>query len=104
MLNKAMLIGNLGQDPETRYTQDGKAVCNFSLATNRKDKEKDKVEWHKIVVFGKLAEICEKYLKKGKLVYVEGRLETQKWQDKDGHEYHTTKIVANQMKMLAKKD
>ena len=105
MLNKVMLIGNLGQDPETRYTQDGKAVSNFSLATNMKWKNKEgnqqeQVEWHRIVVFGNLAEICEKYLKKGKQVYIEGRIQTRKWQDDDGNNRYTTEVVANQMKML----
>ncbi|WDN91043.1 single-strand DNA-binding protein (plasmid) [Desulfosarcina sp. BuS5] len=105
MLNKVMLIGNLGQDPETRYTQDGRAVSNFSLATNMKWKNKEgdqqeQVEWHRIVVFGNLAEICEKYLKKGKQVYIEGRIQTRKWQDDDGNNRYTTEVVANQMKML----
>lgn len=105
MLNKVMLIGNLGQDPETRYTQDGRAVSNFSLATNMKWKNKEgdqqeQVEWHRIVVFGNLAEICQKYLKKGKQVYIEGRIQTRKWQDDDGNNRYTTEVVANQMKML----
>ncbi len=105
MLNKVILIGNLGQDPETRYTQDGRAVSNFSLATNMKWKNKEgdqqeQVEWHRIVIFGNLAEICEKYLKKGKLVYIEGRIQTRKWQDDDGNNRYTTEVVANQMKML----
>lgn len=105
MLNKVLLIGNLGQDPETRYTQDGKAVSNFSLATNMKWKDKEgnqqeQVEWHRIVVFGNLAEICEKYLKKGKQIYLEGRIQTRKWQDDDGNNRYTTEVVGNQMKML----
>lgn len=100
MINKVILVGNLGKDPEARYTKDGKAVVTFSLATSEKWKDKTKVEWHKIVVFGKLAEICEKYLKKGKQVYIEGRLQTRSW-DKDGQTHYMTEIIADQMRMLS---
>jgi len=99
MMNKAILIGRLGQDPETRATQGGQEVCNFSLATSEKWTDKggdsqEKTEWHKIVTFGKLASVCTKYLKKGKMVCVEGRLQTRKWDDKDGNKRETTEVVA----------
>lgn len=108
-LNKAILIGRLGKDPETRYVASGDAICNFSLATSEswKDKsgeKKDKVEWHSISAFGKLAEICGKYLKKGSLVYIEGKIQTRKWKDKDGQDRYTTEIRADQMKMLGGQD
>lgn len=105
-LNKAILIGNLGKDPETRFTPSGKAVCSFSIATSEKWKDKstgemvDKVEWHNITTFDKLADICNQHLKKGSSVYIEGRITTEKWQDKEGKDRYTTKIVANEMKML----
>ena len=103
-LNKVMLIGNLGANPEVRYTQGGKAVANFSIATNEKWTGKDgvaqeKTEWHKIVVWDKLAEICGKYLTKGKQVYIEGKLQTREW-EKDGVRHWSTEIVASQMVML----
>lgn len=108
-VNKVILVGNLGKDPEVRYTPSGMAVCNFSIATteNWKDKEgakQDKTEWHKIVTFGKLAEICGEYLAKGKQVYIEGRLQTRAWDDKSGNKRYTTEIVANVMQMLGHKD
>ncbi len=108
MINKAVLIGRLGKDPEIRYTTDGSMVTNFSIATDEswKDKNGDKqqkTEWHRIVVFGKLAEICGNYLVKGKLVFVEGRIQTRSWEDKDGVKRFTTEIVANDMKMLDSK-
>lgn len=104
-VNKVILIGNLGDDPEVRYTKSGQSVASFSLATSEKWTGKDgnkeeKTEWHKIVVWGKLAEICGEYLTKGKQVYIEGRLQTRDWEDKDGNSKQTTEIVANIMTML----
>jgi single-strand DNA-binding protein len=109
-LNKVILIGNLGADPETRYLPSGDAVTNIRIATTEsyKDKttgeRKELTEWHRIVFFGKLAEIASQYLKKGRPVYVEGRIRTSKWQDKDGSDRYTTEIVANEMKMLGSRD
>ncbi|MFO7570140.1 MAG: single-stranded DNA-binding protein [Smithellaceae bacterium] len=108
MINKAILVGRLGKDPEVRYTPDGTMVTNFNLATDEtwKDKNGEKVqktEWHRIVTFGKLAEICGNYLVKGKLVFIEGRIQTRAWDDKDGVKRYTTEIVANDMKMLDSK-
>jgi single-strand DNA-binding protein len=109
-LNKVMLIGNLGADPEIRYTAgggaDGRAVANIRLATAEswRDREsgeqQERTEWHRVVFFGRLAEIVEQYLRKGSQVYVEGRLQTRKWQDRDGNDRYTTEIVANDMQML----
>lgn len=105
-INKAILIGNLGKDPETRYTAGGSAVTNVRIATNEtwKDKQtgeqQERTEWHAVVFFGRLAEIAAEYLRKGSTVYVEGRLQTRKWQDKDGQDRYTTEIVANEMQML----
>ena len=105
-INKVILIGNLGRDPEVRYTPNGAAVCNVSVATTRNWKDKnsgDKVEeteWHRVVFYDRLAEIAGEYLKKGRPVYVEGRLKTRKWQDKDGKDNYTTEIVAEQMQLL----
>ncbi|MBI5970759.1 MAG: single-stranded DNA-binding protein [Deltaproteobacteria bacterium] len=104
-VNKVILVGNLGKDPEVRYSPSGMAVCNFSIATteNWKDKEgnkQDKTEWHKIVTFGKLAEICGEYLAKGKQIYIEGRLQTRTWDDKSGVKRYTTEVVASEMLML----
>src|SRR2546426_7347992 len=104
-VNKVILVGNLGRDPETRYTTSGEAVTNVSIATTDTWKDKngemqEKTEWHRIAFFGKLAEIAGEYLKKGSQVYVEGRLQTRKWQDKDGQDKYMTEIVANQMQML----
>ncbi len=105
-INKVILVGNLGNDPDVRYTASGAAVSNISLATSEswKDREsgeqQEKTEWHRVVFFGKLAEIVAEYLKKGSQVYVEGRLQTRKWQDKDGNDRYTTEIVANEMQML----
>ena len=109
-LNKVILIGNLGKDPETRYAPSGDAICNLTLATTEtwKDKatgeRKDATEWHRIVFFGKLAEIAAQYLKKGAQVYVEGRLQTRKWQDQSGQERYTTEIRADEMKMLGRRE
>jgi single-strand DNA-binding protein len=104
-VNKVILIGNLGRDPETRYMPDGGAVTNISVATTDAWKDKagekqEKTEWHRVAFFGKLAEIAGEYLKKGSQVYVEGRLQTRKWQDKDGNDKYTTEIVADRMQML----
>lgn len=108
-LNKAILIGHLGRDPEVRYTPSGVAVANFSLATSEtwtnKDGEKEtRTEWHRIVAFRRLGEICGEYLSKGKQVYIEGRIQTRDWEDRDGVKRYTTEIVANQMIMLGTKD
>ena len=105
-VNKVILIGNLGNDPDIRYTASGAAVANISLATAEtwRDKEtgdqQERTEWHRIVFFGRLAEIVGEYLKKGSQIYVEGRLQTRKWQDKEGNDRYTTEIVANEMQML----
>ena len=104
-VNKVILIGNLGRDPETRYMPDGAAITNISVATTDtwKDKQgekQEKTEWHRVAFFGRLAEIAGEYLKKGSQVYVEGRLQTRKWQDKDGQDRYTTEIVADRMQML----
>ena len=105
-VNKVILIGNLGKDPETRYAPSGDAICNITLATtdNWRDKatgeKREATEWHRVVFFGKLAEIAGQYLRKGSPVYVEGSLRTRKWQDKDGQDRYTTEIRADEMKML----
>jgi single-strand DNA-binding protein len=105
-VNKVILIGNLGRDPEVRYTPSGSAVCNVSLATTRQWKSKDtgdkqeETEWHRVVFYDRLAEIAGEYLKKGRSIYVQGRLKTRKWQDKDGAEKYTTEIIAEEMQML----
>jgi single-strand DNA-binding protein len=105
-LNKVMLIGNLGKDPELRYTASGSAVASFSIATTEKFKGKsgdweEKTEWHNIVLWGRQAEIAGEYLSKGKTVYIEGRLQTRKWQDRDGRDRYTTEIVGERMQMLS---
>ncbi|MDH5552532.1 MAG: single-stranded DNA-binding protein [Nitrosomonas sp.] len=104
-VNKVILIGNLGKDPETRYMSNGEAVTNITLATtdtwkDRNGEKQEKTEWHRVTFYRKLAEIAGEYLKKGRPVYVEGRLETRKWTDKSGAERYTTEIIANEMKML----
>jgi single-strand DNA-binding protein len=105
-VNKVIVVGNLGKDPDTRFLPDGKAVCNFSVATTDtwKDKatgeKKEATEWHRVSSFGRLAEICGEYLKKGSQVYVEGKLRTRKWQDKEGQDRYTTEIIADAMQML----
>jgi len=105
-VNKVILVGRLGRDPETRYTSGGQAVANFTLATDesfksRSGERQKRTEWHRIVLWGKLAEIAQQYLKKGMLVYVEGRLQTRQWEDKrDGQKRQTTEIVGNVMRML----
>jgi single-strand DNA-binding protein len=108
MVNKVILIGRLGADPEVRYTQDGTMVTNFRLATDEQWKDKSgervqKTEWHRIVTFRKLAEICGNYLAKGRLVYIEGRLQTRAWDDRDGNKKYTTEIIASNMQMLERK-
>jgi len=105
-VNKVILIGNLGKDPELKFLQSGQPVANFPIATSEKWKDKstgetkEQTEWHNIIMFGKLAEIAGQYLKKGSSVFVEGRLQTRKWQDKNGQDRYTTEIIANEMKML----
>jgi single-strand DNA-binding protein len=104
-INKAIIVGNCGNDPDVRFTPSGQAVANFSVATNEKWKDKqgqqqERVEWHRIVVWGKLAELCGEYLSKGRQVYVEGRIQTRKWTDKDGKDNYTTEIVAVNVQFL----
>jgi single-strand DNA-binding protein len=108
-VNKVILLGNLGRDPELRFLPNGDAVCNFSIATSDSWKDKagekqEKTEWHNIVMYRKLAEIAGEYLKKGRPVYLEGRLQTRKWQTKDGQDRYTTEIVADNMQMLGGRD
>lgn len=107
-VNKVILIGNLGKDPELRYLPTGEPVAKFTLATNFRAKDKDgqwqdKTEWHNIVVFRKQAEICNEYLKKGSPVYIEGRIQNRSWEDKDGNKRYVTEIVAQSVKMLGRK-
>ena len=108
-INKVILVGNLGADPETRYTANGGAITNIRLATSEawKDKQtgenQERTEWHKVAMFGKLAEIAAEYLRKGSQVYIEGKLRTRKWQDKEGKDRWTTEIVADEMQMLGSK-
>lgn len=105
-VNKVILVGNLGQDPEVRYMPNGNAVTNITVATSESWNDKqtgerqDKTEWHRVVMFRKLAEIAGEYLKKGSQVYLEGKLQTRKWQDNNGNDRYTTEIVANEMQML----
>ena len=105
-INKVILIGNLGRDPETRYTQGGAAVTNLRIATAESWKDRqtgeqqERTEWHSVVCFARLGEIAGEYLRKGSKVYIEGRLQTRKWQDKEGHDRYSTEIVANEMQML----
>jgi len=108
-VNKVILVGNLGRDPEVRFMPNGEAVCNFSIATTDSWKDKagakqERTEWHNIVMYRKLAEIAGEYLKKGRPVYVEGRLQTRKWQTKEGQDRYTTEIIADQMQMLGARD
>ncbi len=110
MLNRAELIGRLGRDPDVRYTTDGKAIANLALATSEyfRDRDsgqrKEQTEWHRVVLFGKQAEIAGKYLKKGALAYVDGRLRTRKWKNKQGQEQYTTELVGNALTLLDKKN
>ncbi|MFK7963552.1 MAG: single-stranded DNA-binding protein [Burkholderiaceae bacterium] len=109
-VNKVILVGNLGRDPETRYSPNGGAICNVNIATSRnwKDKEsgerREETEWHRVVFYNRLAEIAGEYLKKGRSIYVEGRLQTRKWQDKEGKDRWTTEIIGDQMQMLGGRD
>ncbi|MBT3918501.1 MAG: single-stranded DNA-binding protein [Nitrosomonadales bacterium] len=108
-VNKVILVGRLGQDPDVRYMPNETAVCNFSLATSSSYKDKtgervDQTEWHRIVMFGKVAEIAKEYLKKGSQIFIEGRLQTRKWQTKEGQDRYTTEVVAATMQMLGSKD
>lgn len=107
-LNKAMIIGRLGQDPDVRYTQSNTAVANLSIATSERYKDnqgewKERTEWHRVVAWGRLAEICQEYLKKGSQVYIEGPIQTRKWEDKEGQTRYTTEIKALTMTMLDSK-
>ena len=107
-VNKVILIGNLGRDPELRFTRDGQGVANFTLATNERWRDKDgqnqeRTEWHRIVAWARLAEQCVNLLSKGKLVYIEGRLQTREWSDRDGNKRTTTEVVANVMRILTPK-
>jgi single-strand DNA-binding protein len=109
-VNKVILIGNLGKDPEVRYMPSGSAICNVTIATSRVSKDKvsgekqEQTEWHRVVMFDRLAEIASEYLKKGKSVYIEGRLQTRKWTDKEGIERYSTEIVAQEMTMLGSRE
>jgi single-strand DNA-binding protein len=108
MVNRVLLIGRLGADPEVRYTPDGTMVVNFRIATdetykNKQGEKVSKTEWHRIVVFGRLAEICGNYLGKGRLVFIEGKLQTRTWDDKDGNKRSLTEILATNMQMLESK-
>jgi single-strand DNA-binding protein len=109
-VNKVILIGNLGKDPEVRYLPSGSAICNLTIATSRQSKDKvsgerqEETEWHRVVMFDRLAEIGGEYLKKGKSVYIEGRLKTRKWTDKEGVERYSTDIIAQEMTMLGGRD
>ena len=104
-VNKAILVGNLGRDPELRYTKSGGPVCNFTLATNEKWKGQDgqlneRTEWHRVVAFGRTGELCAQYLAKGRSVYLEGRIQTREWEDKEGSKRYTTEIIANTVQFL----
>jgi single-strand DNA-binding protein len=104
-VNKVILVGNLGRDPEIRYTPSGQAVANFTLATSenftsREGKREERTEWHRIVVWGKTAELCTQYLAKGRSVYIEGRLQTREWEDKEGQKRRTTEVVAQSVQFL----
>ncbi len=104
MINKVILIGRLGMDPEIRYTASGKAVCNFSIATDEGFGDKKRTEWHNIVLWEKIAEVASKYLSKGSLIYIEGRLQTRSYEDKEGITKYRTEVVAQRMQMLSPKD
>ena len=108
-INKVILVGHLGNDPEVRYSASGAAIANISLATSESWKDKqtgernERTEWHRVVLFNRLGEIAGEYLRKGSLVYIEGKLQTRKWQDKDGQDRYSTEVVANEMQMLGGK-
>jgi single-strand DNA-binding protein len=104
-INKVILIGNLGQNPEVKTSSSGQSICNLSIATNeswtdRNGQKQEKTEWHRVVVFGKLAELCGQYLQKGRQAYIEGKLQTRSWQDKEGQTRYTTEVVAQQVQFL----
>ena len=106
-VNKAIILGNLGRDPEMRYTQSNTAVCNFTVATtdqwsDRNGEKQERTEWHRVVAWGRLGEICGQYLQKGKQVYIEGRIQTREWEDQNGQKKYTTEIVAQTMQMLGR--
>ena len=109
-INKVILIGNVGKDPEIRYTPNGSAICNISVATTRSWKDKtsgekqEEVEWHRVVMYDRLAEIAGEFIKKGKPIYIEGRLKTRKWQNKEGQDVYTTEIIAHEMQLLGSRD
>jgi len=109
-VNKVILIGNLGKDPEVRYAPSGSAICNITLATSRNWKDKtsgerqEETEWHRVVFFDRMAEVAGEYLKKGKSVYIEGRLKTRKWTDKEGVDKYTTEVMADRMEMLGSRE
>jgi single-strand DNA-binding protein len=108
-VNKVILLGNLGKDPELRYTPSQVPVCNFSLATSERRKDSngqwsDHVEWHTVITFGKTAENCSNFLKKGRQVYIEGKIQTRKWQDKEGKDRYTTEILANTVQFIGAKE
>lgn len=109
-VNRVILIGNVGKEPEVRYTPNGAAICNLSIATSRywKDKangeKKEETEWHRVVLYDRLAEIAGEYVKKGRPVYIEGRLKTRKWQDKEGKDNYTTEVIAESMQLLGGRD
>ncbi|MBU4317109.1 MAG: single-stranded DNA-binding protein [Proteobacteria bacterium] len=109
-INKAIILGRLGKDPEVRYTQDGRAIANFSVATSEEWKDKstgekvERTEWHRIVAFNKLGEICGEYLSKGQQVYIEGKIQTREWTDKDSNKRYTTEIVASSVQFLGSKN
>lgn len=109
-INKVILIGNLGRDPESRYAPSGDAICNLTLATTETWKDKttgerrEATEWHRVVFFGRLAEIAQQYLRKGSQIYVEGRLQTRKWQDQNGNDRYTTEVRGDEMKMLGRRE
>ena len=107
-VNKVILVGHLGRDPELRYTQSGQAVANFTLATSesyskRDGEREERTEWHRIVAWGRLAEICAEYLSKGRQIYIEGRIQTREWEDREGEKRRTTEIVAREMQMLGRR-
>lgn len=109
MINKAIIVGNLGADPEIRYTQSGSQVATFNVATTERwrdqsGQQQEATEWHRIVAWKRLAEICGEYLHKGSKVYIEGRIQTRKWQDQNGNDRYTTEIIAREMKMLDRRE
>lgn len=109
-VNKVILVGNLGRDPEVRYSAEGAAICNISIATTSQWKDRnsgerrEETEWHRVVLYNRMAEIAGEYLRKGRPVYIEGRLRTRKWQGQDGKDNYTTEIIADQMQMLGTRD